>query len=112
MIFGPDLCTLGRHFAHITNCCLFLSKQWRKDHPFGFYAKPQRNPQGVLDLKIWECGIPGKENTIWAGGLFKLTMTFPDGMRSVQILKHGKAADAMTGQNIRLNPPSVSLKTW
>jgi ubiquitin-conjugating enzyme E2 I len=56
-------------------------KQWRKDHPFGFYAKPQRNAQGVLDLKVWECGIPGKEKTIWAGGLFKLTMTFPDGMR-------------------------------
>jgi hypothetical protein len=25
-------------------------KQWRRDHPFGFYAKPQRNAQGVLDI--------------------------------------------------------------
>jgi len=56
-------------------------KQWRKDHPFGFYARPQKNAQGVLDLKIWECGIPGKEKTIWEGGLFKLTVTFPDGAR-------------------------------
>jgi ubiquitin-conjugating enzyme E2 I len=54
-------------------------RQWRKDHPFGFFAKPQRNAQGVLDLKIWECGIPGKEKTIWEGGIFKMTMTFPDG---------------------------------
>lgn len=57
-----------------------LSKQWRKDHPFGFFAKPQRNAQGTLDLKVWECGIPGKEKTIWEGGLFKLTITFPEGM--------------------------------
>ena len=34
---------------------------------------------GVMDLKTWECGIPGKAGTIWEGGLFKLTMTFPDG---------------------------------
>ncbi|KAF4454111.1 SUMO-conjugating enzyme ubc9 [Fusarium albosuccineum] len=53
-------------------------KQWRRDHPFGFYAKPQRTKEGVLDVKNWECGIPGKENTIWAGGLFKLTIAFPD----------------------------------
>ncbi len=54
-------------------------KQWRRDHPFGFFAKPVRNPQGVLDLKKWECGVPGKEKTIWEGGLFKLDVTFPDG---------------------------------
>jgi ubiquitin-conjugating enzyme E2 I len=54
-------------------------KQWRRDHPFGFYAKPQRNAQGVLDLKVWECGVPGKEKTLWEGGLFKLSVVFPDG---------------------------------
>jgi len=54
-------------------------KQWRRDHPFGFYAKPVRNVQtGVLDLKSWECGIPGKEKTAWEGGLFKITLSFPD----------------------------------
>ncbi|PHH54472.1 SUMO-conjugating enzyme UBC9 [Ceratocystis fimbriata CBS 114723] len=42
-------------------------KQWRKGHPFGFYARPQRNSQGQLDIKVWECGIPGKEKTIWEG---------------------------------------------
>ena len=56
-------------------------KQWRRDHPFGFYAKPQRNSQGLLDLKNWECGIPGKDKTLWEGGLFKLSVIFPDGER-------------------------------
>jgi ubiquitin-conjugating enzyme E2 I len=54
-------------------------KQWRKDHPFGFYAKPYRTPQGALDLKRWECGLPGKKDTLWEGGFFKLDVTFPDG---------------------------------
>lgn len=55
-------------------------KQWRKDHPFGFFAKPARTKEGVMDLKNWECGIPGKDKTIWEGGLFKLNIAFPDGM--------------------------------
>jgi ubiquitin-protein ligase len=57
---------------------LFNSKQWRKDHPFGFFARPVKGSNGVLDLKSWEVGIPGKDKTIWEGGLFKLTLTFPD----------------------------------
>jgi len=59
-------------------------KQWRKDHPFGFWARPQRNAQGLLDLKLWECGIPGKEKTIWGGGTFKLHVIFPEGELLVQ----------------------------
>jgi hypothetical protein len=53
-------------------------KQWRKDHPFGFVAKPAKNSQGGLDLQKWECSIPGKEKTMWEGGLFKLEVQFPD----------------------------------
>jgi hypothetical protein len=30
----------------------------------------------------WNCGIPGKEKTIWEGGLFKLNMVFPEGKSS------------------------------
>lgn len=52
-------------------------KLWRKDHPFGFVAKPIIGKDGSMDLTEWECGIPGKEGTIWAGGLYKLTMRFP-----------------------------------
>jgi hypothetical protein len=35
-----------------------------------------------MDLKKWECGVPGKERTIWEGGLFKLEVIFPDGTHS------------------------------
>lgn len=57
----------------------FYSKQWRRDHPFGFVAKPQKTPQGTLDLKRWECAIPGKKDTLWEGGIFKMDVIFPDG---------------------------------
>lgn len=30
----------------------------------------------------WSCGIPGKEKTLWEGGLFKLEMNFPEGTLS------------------------------
>lgn len=32
-----------------------------------------------MDLKKWECGVPGKDKTLWEGGLFKLDVLFPDG---------------------------------
>ncbi|PQE27563.1 asparagine synthetase protein [Rutstroemia sp. NJR-2017a BBW] len=54
-------------------------KQWRKDHPFGFSAKPIKNPgTNDFNMQIWDCGVPGKEKTLWEGGLFKLNLTFPD----------------------------------
>lgn len=53
-------------------------KSWRKDHPFGFIAKPSKNPDGSLNLFNWECAIPGKKDTIWEGGLYKIRMIFKD----------------------------------
>ncbi|THH18476.1 hypothetical protein EW146_g2517 [Bondarzewia mesenterica] len=53
-------------------------KQWRKDHPFGFYAKPTKAADGSMNLLEWEVGIPGKEGTPWEGGLYKLLMVFPE----------------------------------
>ncbi|CAJ0565866.1 unnamed protein product, partial [Mesorhabditis spiculigera] len=53
-------------------------KAWRKDHPFGFIAKPVKNPDGSLNLYQWECAIPGKKGSIWENGLYKLRMTFKD----------------------------------
>ncbi|KAK4575389.1 SUMO conjugating enzyme Hus5 [Recurvomyces mirabilis] len=38
-----------------------------------------KTQQAALDLKRWDCAIPGKDKTIWEGGLFKLEMQFPDG---------------------------------
>lgn len=51
-------------------------KQWRKDHPFGFFAKPTKKEDGSLDLMKWECGIPGKNGSIWEGGVYKLSIQF------------------------------------
>lgn len=53
-------------------------KQWRKDHPFGFYAKPVKDKEGGLDLTQWVAGIPGKTDTIWAGATYPITITFPE----------------------------------
>ncbi|KAJ3517407.1 hypothetical protein NLJ89_g524 [Agrocybe chaxingu] len=53
-------------------------KQWRKDHPFGFYAKPAKAADGSMNLMEWEVGIPGRAKTIWEGGLYKLSMSFPE----------------------------------
>ena len=60
-------------------------KQWRKDHPFGFVAKPMKTAQGALDLKRWECMIPGRDKTIWEGALLKLEVNFPDGESRVSV---------------------------
>eukprot|EP00053_Salpingoeca_punica_P009738 m.87671 g.87671 ORF g.87671 m.87671 type:complete len:159 (+) comp15139_c0_seq2:27-503(+) len=53
-------------------------KAWRRDHPFGFVAKPLESADGTRDLLTWECAIPGKKGTAWEGGLFKLMMTFSE----------------------------------
>ena len=54
-------------------------KTWRRDKPFGFWARPKQDPKtGALDLLTWEAGIPGKEGSIWEGGEYFLTMQFSE----------------------------------
>lgn len=53
-------------------------KQWRKDHPWGFFAKPTRAADGSLDLMLWTAGIPGKPNTLWENAVFPVTIAFPE----------------------------------
>jgi len=53
-------------------------KAWRRDKPFGFWAKPTANPDGTRNFLLWECAIPGKKDTDWAGGLYKLNMQFTE----------------------------------
>ncbi|AOA62480.1 SUMO-conjugating enzyme [Komagataella phaffii CBS 7435] len=53
-------------------------KQWRKDHPFGFFAKPSKSPDGSLNLMYWTAGIPGKASTIWENAVYPITITFPE----------------------------------
>jgi hypothetical protein len=36
-------------------------KQWRKDHPYGFFARPDNNEDGSANIMKWVCGIPGKD---------------------------------------------------
>lgn len=52
-------------------------KQWRRDHPFGFYAKPRKLADGSLDLMNWDVGIPGRDGTLWEGAVYPLTISFP-----------------------------------
>mmetsp|Transcript_111178 Transcript_111178/g.166548 ORF Transcript_111178/g.166548 Transcript_111178/m.166548 type:complete len:157 (+) Transcript_111178:42-512(+) len=53
-------------------------KQWRKDHPHAFYARPDKKPDGGLNMLVWKCGIPGKADTLWEGGIYPLTCTFTE----------------------------------
>jgi ubiquitin-conjugating enzyme E2 I len=41
-------------------------KNWRKEHPTGFYARPLKAADNSINLMKWEIGIPGKEGTrVW-----------------------------------------------
>lgn len=53
-----------------------------------------KTPQGVLDLKKWDCAIPGKDKTMWEGGLFKLEVQFPDGEGKVTSYRYSHETDA------------------
>ena len=44
----------------------------------GFWARPEKNADGSTNLMKWRCGIPGKDGSPWAGGLYQLVMNFPD----------------------------------
>ena len=58
-------------------------KQWRKDHPFGFIARPVKKEDGTMDLMTWEFGIPGKKGTSWEGGLYRGRIVFKDDFPAV-----------------------------
>ena len=36
-------------------------KNWRKEHPHGFYARPVTKADNSTDLRHWVTGIPGKK---------------------------------------------------
>ncbi len=46
--------------------------------PCRFYAKPRKAADGSVNLMIWDCGIPGKPDTPWEGGTYKLVIEFND----------------------------------
>lgn len=51
-------------------------KNWRRDHPIGFWAKPRKNSSGTFDMLTWDAGIPGKQSTDWDGGIYPITLYF------------------------------------
>ncbi|ETV95998.1 hypothetical protein H310_10653 [Aphanomyces invadans] len=53
-------------------------KNWRRDHPAGFWARPIAAEDGSLNIMIWSAGIPGKVGTIWEGGTYKMSLTFSE----------------------------------
>ncbi|KAA6388026.1 MAG: putative SUMO-conjugating enzyme UBC9-B [Streblomastix strix] len=50
----------------------------RKDRPVGFFANPEKNPDGTLNLFKWNCGIPGKQGTPWEKGFYRMVMEFTE----------------------------------
>jgi ubiquitin-conjugating enzyme E2 I len=53
-------------------------KNWRKEHPPGFHARPIKKADNSTDIMTWEIGIPGKSDTDWEGGVYNVLMEFPD----------------------------------
>ena len=52
-------------------------KQWRRDHPTGFSARPAPNPDGSTNLFEWDVLIPGPPDTVWSGAAYAATLAFP-----------------------------------
>lgn len=53
-------------------------KAWRRDHPYGFFARPVAKGDGSSNIMSWMAGIPGKEGTDWEGGVYKVSMEFSE----------------------------------
>ena len=53
-------------------------KNWRKEHPPGFHARPIKKADNSTDIMTWEIGIPGKCDTDGEGGVYNVLMEFPD----------------------------------
>ena len=55
-------------------------KDFNKDKPFGFWAKPRRRPDGSTDMFTWECGIPAvKESSAYHlkdGNTYRIILKF------------------------------------
>jgi ubiquitin-conjugating enzyme E2 I len=51
-------------------------KNWRKDHPPHFVAKPCLRGDGSTDLFNWDIKVPARESSVWYPALLSATMTF------------------------------------
>lgn len=79
MISGVSVKTKLKFQFSFKMCASLLKEQWikwRKNPLLGFVAKPSKNIDGTSNLFEWDCEIPGKDGTLWAGGVYKLKMIF------------------------------------
>ncbi|MEW5305161.1 MAG: hypothetical protein WDW38_002050 [Sanguina aurantia] len=53
-------------------------KSWRKDKPFGFFARPETSDDGSTNMLKWKCHVPGRKGTLWDGGFYPVTMEFSE----------------------------------
>ncbi|CAB9503834.1 SUMO-conjugating enzyme UBC9 [Seminavis robusta] len=51
-------------------------KNRRKDHPYGFFARPEPSGEGSSNIMKWNAGFPGKKGTDWEAGVYKVSMDF------------------------------------
>ncbi|EGC33777.1 hypothetical protein DICPUDRAFT_56277, partial [Dictyostelium purpureum] len=95
-------------------------KAWRKDHPPGFYARPETNADESLNLFKWKCGIPGKPGTPWEGGLYTVYLHFKEdyplkaplcffdkGFFHINVFDNGQICLSIIGDDWK---PSISIK--
>merc|ERR1719335_1107189 len=50
--------------------------QFKKNHPFGFYAKFSKKETGEQDLYKWNCGIATDPKGPWKGVVLKMRLEF------------------------------------
>ena len=53
-------------------------RDFKKNHPHLFYARPCKSNDGIQNLFKWECGIPGPSESPWEGGMYVLYLEFPE----------------------------------
>ncbi|KRX77738.1 SUMO-conjugating enzyme UBC9-A [Trichinella sp. T6] len=78
---------------------------WRKNHPPGFIAKPVVAPDGTLELRKWECWVPGPQNTPWEGGLYKLFILFGESYPYQPPAKIWSVIVCSAKTNVLFSPP-------
>lgn len=95
-------------------------KSWRKDHPLGFVAKPKTKADGTVDFFHWKCEVPGKDGTVWEGGVYPIDIKFPQnfpteaplcyfpvGFTHPNVFENGQVCLSLIGQSWK---PSITVK--
>ena len=74
--YPPVWISLHHSLTSVSGLLCATQEKWR-----WFYESDVHTCRAVYSLtlfRVWDCGIPGRAGTDWEGGVFKLTMEFPD----------------------------------